>query len=181
LTDQFGPNIADPKLRLPFIQVHLENRKGWQNKQGWDSPLNSMTLLFDFGSCKLIYDNLGNTYHIYEQNVYAMDMFTHLLRWITVLENQLGRALEPGDYLFPYISPNGMIDAKQSMTHDIVQQLLCEFTQGAGLKKYFTTHALRRGGAQYQLMYAPIGWRWSLMRSWWGGWAEGEDVRQCIC
>ena len=119
----------------------------------------------------------GNTYHIYEQNIHAMDMFMHLQRWMTVLEHQLGRSLEPDDHLFLYIPSNGLINPKQAMTHEVLQGLLSSFTQQAGLKKHYTTHCLRRGGAQYRFIYAPIGQRWSLMRiRWWGCWAEGEDV-----
>jgi hypothetical protein len=31
--------VGDGPLHLPYIQVRLENRKGWQNKQGWNGPL----------------------------------------------------------------------------------------------------------------------------------------------
>ena len=108
-----------------------------------------------------------------------MDMYTHLWNWIHILEGELGRPLENSDYLFPYISQNGVINPKQPMTHDVVSALLSEFTLGAGIDKHFTTHSLRRGGAQYRFMFCPIGQRWSLSRiRWWRGWAEGESVSQ---
>lgn len=107
-----------------------------------------------------------------------MDMSTHLPRWINYLERYLGRGLEPDDYIFPYIAPNGIINLKREMTHDMVQHLFNDFTVNAGLTKYYTTHCLRRGGAQYRFMFAPIGKRWSLVViRWWGGWAIGEHVR----
>lgn len=96
---------------------------------------------------------------------------------MTILEIQIGRALEPDDYLFPFISSNGLINPKKEMTHDVLQSLLSLFVASAGITTYYTTHCLQRGGAQYRFMYASIGQRWSLMRiHWWGGWAEGEDV-----
>lgn len=104
-------------------------------------------------------------------------MYTYLPQWISLLERCLGRELEPDDYIFPYCSSNGIIHPKREMTHDMIQNLLNEFGQGAGLKRAYTTHSLRRGGAQYRFMYAPIGRRWSLsVIRWWGGWAIGEHV-----
>ena len=104
-------------------------------------------------------------------------MYMHLLRWIHVFEGAIGRPLEDDDYLFPYISPNGIINLKQEMTHDYVQGLINELAQGAGLEKYFTTHCLHCGGAQFRLMFAPIQERWTLTKvRWWGGWAEGKHV-----
>jgi len=146
---------------------------------GWDGDLKSASnhalhLLYWQSN---VYLNLGNTYHIYEQTLKPIDMYTHLQSWIDILERELSRKLEPDDYLFPYISPIGVIHPKQAMTHEIVMQLLNEFSVGAGINKHFTTHSLRRGGAQYRFMYAPLGCRWALDRiRWWGGWAEGESV-----
>ena len=106
-----------------------------------------------------------------------MDVYTHLLHWIAILESELGRPLEDDDYVFPFIGSNGIINPKQSIQHKFIQNLLDEFTKAAGIDKYFTTHCLRRGGAQYRFIHAPFGKRWSLSRiRWWGGWAEGEGV-----
>jgi hypothetical protein len=120
----------------------------------------------------------GNTYEIYEQReTPEIDMYTNFRVWVNFLERQLGRQMETDDYLFPYIGSNGVIYPKKLMTHDIIQKYLSEFTLGAGLTKHFTTHCLRRGGAQYRFMFAPIGERWSLsIIRWWGGWALGEHV-----
>ncbi|KAK0489204.1 hypothetical protein IW261DRAFT_1557697 [Armillaria novae-zelandiae] len=145
---------------VPYFRVHLDGRKGWQNKQGWDGPLES------------------NYYNIYAQpDSPDIDMYTYLPQWVKLLEQCLGRALEPDDYIFPYCSSNGIIHSKREMTHDMIQNLLNEFGQGAGLKRAYTTHSLRRGGAQYRFMFAPIGRHWSLsVIRWWGGWAIGEHV-----
>ncbi|KAK7054271.1 hypothetical protein R3P38DRAFT_2501152 [Favolaschia claudopus] len=145
---------------LPYLGVFLDNRKGWQKKQGYDGPLES------------------NHYQIYEQeDTPEIDMFTHLRRWRILYRHLLGRDFEPDDYLFPFVSSNGTIHAKKPMTHETAQDLLNEFTLGAKIDKTFTTHCLRRGGAQYRFMFAPIGKRWSLsIIRWWGGWAVGEQV-----
>ncbi|KAJ7097829.1 hypothetical protein B0H15DRAFT_773173 [Mycena belliarum] len=156
LSDGNGPS----PYRLPFLGVFLDNRKGWQQKQGYDGPLES------------------NHYQIYEQNdTPEIDMFTHVLRWRALSGRLLGRDFEPDDYLFPYISSNGTIHSKRPMTHDSVQDLINEFALSAKINKIFTTHCLRRGGSQYRFMHAPIGKRWSLsIIRWWGGWAAGEHV-----
>lgn len=62
-------------------------------------------------------------------------MFTHLPTWIVYLELCLGCKLEPDDYNFPYFGPNGILQPKQEMTHDMVQSLLNKFTSGTGLSK----------------------------------------------
>ena len=96
--------------------------------------------------------------------MHAMDMFTHLLHWLKILESKLGRSLENDDYIFPFIESNGIVNPKQALQHQFVQNLLNDFTKAAGVDKYFTTHSLRRGGTQYRLMHAPIGTRWSLLQ-----------------
>lgn len=99
------------------------------------------------------------------------------MRWITFLEARLGRKLEDDDFIFPYLAPNGALHPKRSMSYDTVQNILTEFSVGAGLKALYTTHCFRRGGAQYRFMHAPLGKRWSLSTvRWWGGWAVGEHV-----
>lgn len=71
-----------------------------------------------------------------------MDMYTHLPIWIKILETKLGRPLEDDDYIFPFIGSNGLINPKQPIKHDAVQNLFDEFTQDAGISKRFTTHCL---------------------------------------
>ena len=123
----------------------------------------------------------GNTYQIYKQGVWAMDMFTHLRVWMDYLELCLGRQLGDMDYVFPYLAPNGVLHPDREMTRNHVQELITEFAGESGLKKRFTTHSFRRGGAQYRFTHAPIGQRWSLNKvRWWGAWADGENVRVCL-
>jgi integrase len=109
-------------------------------------------------------------------------MYTHLPKWISFLEYRLGHKLAPDDFVFPYFSANGIPQPKRPMTHDMVQAILVEFAEAAGLTKNYTTHCFRRGGAQYRFMFAPIGKRWSLsIIRWWGGWAIGEHVSVPVC
>ncbi|KAJ6480027.1 hypothetical protein C8R47DRAFT_1186705 [Mycena vitilis] len=149
---------------LPFnhlyFKVFLDGRKGWQHKQGYDSTRES------------------NEYNIYPQpDLPALDMHNFLLIWLPFYELCIGRKLLPTDYIFPYISSNGVIHPDREMTIQMCQDLITDFTEGAGLEKNYTTHSFRRGGAQYRFMFAPLGKRWSLsVIRWWGGWASGEHV-----
>ncbi|KAF8071966.1 hypothetical protein FPV67DRAFT_1779081 [Lyophyllum atratum] len=143
----------------PYLEVFLDQRKGWQSKAGSETSLES------------------NHYNIYKQDVPAMDMYTHLLVWLHAYEEFLGRPLLPDEFVFPFISPNGTINPDREMSHDVIQKLISEFATGAGLLDIFTTHSFRRGGAQYRFIFAPFGKRWSLnIIRWWGGWAAGENV-----
>ncbi|KAJ7934594.1 hypothetical protein B0H13DRAFT_2227265 [Mycena leptocephala] len=144
----------------PYFKVFLDGRKGWQHKQGYESKRES------------------NEYNIYSQSdLPALDMYNFLLIWIPFYELCIGRKLQPDDYIFPYIASNGVIHPDREMTLQMCQNLITEFTQGAGLEKTYTTHSFRRGGAQYRFMFAPLGKRWSLsIVRWWGGWATGEHV-----
>ncbi|KAF5386085.1 hypothetical protein D9615_002449 [Tricholomella constricta] len=148
----------------PHFEVHLENRKGWQKQAGFDGPRNS---------CR---------YKIYEQKDHQeMDMYTHLPQWLKLYESQIRRPLEPDDFLFPYIAPNGTIHPKRDMSYTSFAKTLAQFTKAAGLEKTYTTHSFRRGGAQYRFMFAPRHLRWTLNRvRWWGGWAIGENVDTLI-
>ncbi|KAF8067516.1 hypothetical protein FPV67DRAFT_1416491, partial [Lyophyllum atratum] len=141
----------------PYFVIFLERRKGWQSQSGYNSH------------------SEPNRYHIYKQDVYAMDMYTHLKRWLDFLDYS-GQPLGPDDFVFPHVSTNGTINRKREMTQDIVQRLIDTFAAAAGLEVKFTTHSFRRGGAQYRYDYAPDGQRWALyVCRWWGSWAEGEQ------
>ncbi|KAI4526175.1 hypothetical protein K525DRAFT_189781 [Schizophyllum commune Loenen D] len=156
----FNLDSGSPNFH-PYFRVFLDCRKGWQNQQaGNDLPA------------------ALNTYNIYAQpELHELDMYTHLLLWIRVLEFRLGRPLKDDDHIFPYFSTNGIVQPEQAMSHDVVQDHINKFAQGARVETRYTTHSLRRGGAQYRFMFASIGKRWSLKNCrWWGGWAVGENV-----
>ncbi|KAF8067580.1 hypothetical protein FPV67DRAFT_1561929 [Lyophyllum atratum] len=143
----------------PHFRLHLNNRKGWQNAQGYDGP------------------RQNNVYEVYAQDVPEIDMYTHLLRWLRVLAALLGRELKPSDHVFPPISPNGSIDPDKEMSYDSLMKMLKRYTMDAGIDRNITSHAFRRGGSQDRFVFAPPALRWSLNRvRWWGGWAQGENV-----
>jgi hypothetical protein len=96
-----------------------------------------------------------------------MDMYTHLSLWINILTTELGRPLEDDDNIFPFIGSNRIINPKQPIKHNAVQDLFDEFVKSTGIDKCFTTHCLWRGGAQYRLADAPIGKWWSISRISW--------------
>ena len=99
-------------------------------------------------------------------------------KWKSFYESQLlHRKLLPNEYLFPTISPNGQPHPEKPLDHNMVQKNINEFASAAGIKKHYSTHSFRRGGAQYRFMFAPLGERWSLSTiRWWVGWAKGEHV-----
>jgi hypothetical protein len=105
-----------------------------------------------------------------------------MMRWVKYLEEDIyGRPLEADDYIFPSIGANGIVQTGEHISHDDVQKWITEFAAGADLPRAngtFSTHCFRRGGSQYRFMFAPVGRRWTLRQvRWWGGWAEGEHVR----
>lgn len=110
-----------------------------------------------------------------------MDMYTHLCQWKALLESVLQRPLEPDEFMFPHIGINGVIRPDRKMSYDGLMKLLSHFCKQSGVEKRYTTHLLRRGGAQVRFMYGPFGQRWDLNRiRWWGGWAVGEEVSRYI-
>ncbi|KAF7797065.1 hypothetical protein EIP86_008257 [Pleurotus ostreatoroseus] len=141
--------------------LRCELRKGWTRKEGGNHAVQ------------------GHDYQLHSvqlENSPVLDAFHRLRRWIQFYTAQIQRDLEDDDYLFPYISSNGLIHPKRPMDSSTYQKLLSEFMFRAGIKKVYSTHSFRRGGAQYRFMFCPFELRWSLIKiRWWGGWAEGES------
>jgi len=52
------------------------------------------------------------TAHIYAQDIPEIDMNSHLPRWLKFCGSLGSPAVEANDFLFPYISPNGVIHIK---------------------------------------------------------------------
>lgn len=127
---------------------------------------------------------LGNVYKICDRDeLPGCNAYQSLHEWVDFLENEVyHRPLEPDDYIFPSMGVNGIIQPREPVSHDTIQKYINEFTFGAGISQgrvgTFSTHCFRRGGAQYWHLFAPDGLRWNLRKvRWWGGWAEGENVR----
>ena len=121
---------------------------------------------------------VGCTYQIYKQDIPEINMSTHLMKWGAFLQKlQPNQAPEDDEFIFPYITPNGIVHPKRDMSYDLLQELLTKFATAASLKKHYTTHCFWRGGAQYRFSSAHVGRRWPLSWiQWWGGWVIGENV-----
>lgn len=50
---------GESPLYLPYIRVRLENRKGWQNKQGWNGPFESELWQYTTISFCVVTDNVN--------------------------------------------------------------------------------------------------------------------------
>ncbi|KAL4069530.1 hypothetical protein J3A83DRAFT_4189293 [Scleroderma citrinum] len=61
-----------------------------------------------------------------------------------------------GDFLFPAVGTNGVLQPGELLSHDTVQKWIGEATAGAGIQETFSTHCFHCGGAQYQFMFAPV-------------------------
>ncbi|KAJ7192757.1 hypothetical protein GGX14DRAFT_528316 [Mycena pura] len=158
--------FEDPRaFNTPYFELRLTNRKGWQKK------INKAQKEADLRSGK---------YKISSQpNLPACDAYHWLPLWRRYLQEVVYcRPLAPDDYIFPAVGANGVVQVGEHVSHDDVQKWINEFATGAQLPRRngnFTTHCLRRGGAQYRFMFAPVGGRWTLRQvRWWGGWADGE-------
>ncbi|KAF8907778.1 hypothetical protein CPB85DRAFT_1254192 [Mucidula mucida] len=146
------------KRTAPFSQfftVFLENRKGWQNKSEYECSLES------------------NTYEIHQcasSNEHAaLDAYQAMTLWIRLYEFWIGRPLLPDELVFPVVSVNGVIHTQEQLSQNAIQALITKFASAAGLMRNFTTHSLRRGGAQFRFMWDKVGRRWSLRKvRWWG-------------
>jgi len=112
----------------------------------------------------------------------ACDAFLLVALWIKWVEHiHLGRRMADGDFMFPAVSTNGVLQPGVPLAHNAVQKWITEAVQGAEIRGTFSTHCFRRGGAQYRCMFAPAGQLWTLdLIRWWGGWAEGEHVSSNI-
>ncbi|KAI6141442.1 hypothetical protein BKA82DRAFT_3986196 [Pisolithus tinctorius] len=151
-----------------YFEVYLANRKGWQRK-------------VDKGMTEA--DLRSNRYKIFPQpELPGADCFLWLPLWVHWLERvHYQQPLDPDDNVFPAMGANGVVQPREPISHDTVQQWINEATTGAGIQGSFSTHCFRRGGAQYRFMLAPVGERWSLKKvHWWGGWAEGEHHNTLI-
>ena len=172
--------IHECQTQIPFFQVDLHNRKGWQNKmKSTGGSFNGQYYKVSGSKRKLTC--LGNKYDIYAQpKMPAICMYTHLTAWIEYMEQVLGCPLQDDDYIFPAISANSKtIYLHTPISKEKIQDKLDGFAIFRGLKGKlkFTTHCFCRGSAQFRFMYAPTGEWWTLSRiRWWGGWAEGEHV-----
>ena len=130
----------------------------------------------------LLYPNLtaANHYQIFPRpDLTSCDAFFWLLTWIRWVEYvHLGRPMADEDFVFPAVGANGVIQPGELLTSDSVQKMLNEAAAGSGIEGKYSTHCFRWGGAQHWFIRVPEEEKWSMdMVRFWGGWAEGEQVR----
>ena len=175
--------------QTPHYKLDVKERKNWQSKnQTYDNEgevdgESSFTLFYihlmnaDF--CSLS----GQVYQVYPlPDLPHLDVYPQLLEWMDFLEKYVLKCkLQPDDYFFGYVGPNGVVHPERHASHNVVQDVITRYTEAAGIHPShgkFTTHCFRRGGLQFRLMYASRAHRWALsICRWWGGWAAGEHVR----
>lgn len=116
--------------------------------------------------------------HIYDlPDIPEINAYTHVLHWIEYYEKvHLGRVLADDEYIFPSMSPAGVINPNTPISPKAIQDWIDEAVAGAGIPEIpgyrFTTHCFRRGGAQHA---QDLGWSLDCIQ-WWGNWADGEHV-----
>ena len=89
--------------------------------------------------------NAGQKYEIHPQpEMPSVDMEFHLREWLKFLCIFVyGCQLQANDYIFPSVTPRGVIQPGAPISHDTIQKWLDEFIQGAGIKLgngQLTTH-----------------------------------------
>ncbi|KAG6836760.1 hypothetical protein H0H93_003679 [Arthromyces matolae] len=120
-------------------------------------------------------------YNLYARDIPWIDAYTPLDLWLKLLRTILGRDLGDDEKLFPHINTQAVLQMDHELSIDQVSSLITQFAELAGIKKRFTTHSLRRGGAQYVYIDAPPGHRWSLAAlRWWGAWSAKEPIKMLI-
>lgn len=178
------------------MRIHLEQRKGWTAKaskgenseelRGEMAPWTKQpTETDDINEVPL-----GHYYNIYPSppEGIVLDCVKHLSNWLLFAEAKLyERDRSPGSADLVFLNfhlTSGKVSWGKEMSTEAINAIFKEFMFASGVltdseagRFPYTTHCLRRGGAQYRFMFAPVGQRWSLdLIKWWGGWTDGERV-----
>lgn len=136
---------------------------------------------------------LGHYYNLYPNppEGVILDCVKHVSDWLLFAEAKLYEQNQnpaPTDLVFlNFHLTSGKVHWGKEMSTEAINTIFKEFMFASGVLKTptdgdpgrfpYTTHCLRRGGAQYRFMFAPVGQRWSLdLVKWWGGWTDGERV-----
>ncbi|KAK7691284.1 hypothetical protein QCA50_004677 [Cerrena zonata] len=109
--------------------------------------------------------NKGQKYQIpLKSDMPEIDCFTYISTWVNYLEGKMRRPLHADDYIFPAIASTGKLKLGDPTSRTAIENLLDTVVDGSGVlgsrNGRFTTHCFRRGGAQYQFMWATR--KWSL-------------------
>ncbi|KAG9037930.1 hypothetical protein FS837_001350 [Tulasnella sp. UAMH 9824] len=161
------------------MRVHLEQRKGWTAKALKGEISEELR---------------GHYYNIYPSppEGIVLDCVKHLSNWLLFAEAKLyerDHSPGPADLVFlNFHLTSGKVSWGKEMSTEAINTIFKEFMFASGVltdseagRFPYTTHCLRRGGAQYRFMFAPVGQRWSLdVIKWWGGWTDGERIDTLI-
>ncbi|KAG8927220.1 hypothetical protein FRC01_007813 [Tulasnella sp. 417] len=164
------------------MRVHLEQRKGWTAKASKGESAEDLR---------------GHYYNIYPSppEGVVLDCVKHVSDWLLFAEAKLyERNRNPGSADLVFLNfhlTSGKVSWGKEMSTEAINSIFKEFMFASGVltnsgpegpeRFPYTTHCLRRGGAQYRFMFAPVGQRWSLdLIKWWGGWTDGERIDTLI-
>lgn len=163
------------------MRVTLEHRKGWTTRarEGRASKTGEYRVYSDIGG-RSADAEAAHCFNVYpNQSEPALDAHRHLQAWMEFLQQHHfgGRPFQNSSYLFPsFHVTSGTVYPNKEMTIGAVTSLLKEFVYGSGILTPpngdddddhfpFSTHCLRRGGAQDALRRG-----WTLGQI--GNWAE---------
>jgi hypothetical protein len=94
-----------------------------------------------------------------EQDVLPyLDCYTHTVNWLSHLEILIGHPLNKDNFLFPALAATGKLKIDEKISHTGWETFMADIIKHSGVLKgqngKFTMHCFRRGGAQYQFMWA---------------------------
>ncbi|KAL4065136.1 hypothetical protein J3A83DRAFT_4190563 [Scleroderma citrinum] len=104
-----------------YFEVHLRNWKGWQRKL--DKGMKEINLQ---SNCYKIYLRLDMGM--------ACNPFLWVMLWIRWVElYHLGCPMAKGDFLFPTVGANGVLQPGKLLSHDTTQKWISEVVVGSGI------------------------------------------------
>ncbi|ETI35930.1 hypothetical protein F443_17826, partial [Phytophthora nicotianae P1569] len=116
-------------------------------------------------------------HHIWRGSDYAFPSLTKVPRGASKKRRRKTGVLA-GGYSFATVGikwGSPMSDSNFSEPLNIIAEAAGISRNLLGDEIWLTSHCFRRGGAQYQFMFAPEDRRWSLkLVKWWAGWAPSE-------
>lgn len=183
------------------MRIHLEKRKGWtakaSNGENDDGLRGERPTTHPLSDPLPIFGLIGHYYNVYSNppEGIALDCFKHVSDWLMFADARLyGRARSPAPSDLVFLNfhlTSGKVHWGKEMSSEAITSIFKDFMYASGVLKPpsvgnperfpYTTHCLRRGGAQYRFMLAPVAERWTLSQiKWWGGWTEGERVSHLL-
>lgn len=129
----------------------------------------------------------GTNFDIHQRQVDSFeDVHKHLKAWFCY-QDELGLRPTKDSFLFPRMSLSArfkegiQINFGAKMTNADFDNIIGKLCKLCGIEPSFrgfrySTHCLRRGGAQYRFMFAPRNRMTLTDLKLWGGWAQNDGV-----